>query len=55
MKESFMTFTKRVNDLIEDCSKTEDCTVKLEQEITEMGQQIILIGERMSETKPTHD
>ena len=31
-----MTFTERANDLIKNCNKTEDRTVKLAQEMTEM-------------------
>ena len=37
-----------MNDLIENCNKTEDRTVKLARELTEMGQQIVLTGERMN-------
>ena len=37
LKESFMTFTERVNDLIENFNKTNERIVKLAQLVTEMG------------------
>ena len=43
-----MTSTERVNDLIENCNKTEDRIVKLARVIAEMGQQIVLMGEGMN-------
>ena len=47
LKESFMTSTERVNDLIENCNKTDDRIVKLVRVVAEMDQQIVLMGERM--------
>ena len=44
-----MTSTERVNDLIESCNKTDDRAVKLAQVVAELGQQIVLWGERMKE------
>ena len=34
---------------MENCNKTEDRTVKLAQEMTEMGQQVVFMGKRMNE------
>ena len=44
-----MIFTKKMHDLIESCNKIEDQTVNLVPEITEMRQQMMLMGERMKE------
>ena len=44
-----MTFTERVNDLIENCNKMEVRTVELAREITEMAQQLVLMAEHMNE------
>ena len=51
LKESFTTSTERVNDLIENCNKTDDRIVKLAQVVAEMGQQMVLFGQRMNEIK----
>ena len=48
LKESFMTSTERVTDLIDNCNKTEDRIIKLARVIANMGQQIVLMGERMN-------
>ena len=44
-----MTFTKSVHDLIESCNKNEDQTVNLAQEMTELCQQIMSMGDLMNE------
>ena len=44
-----MTSTERVDDLIENCNKTEDRIVKLARVIAEKVQQTVLMGESRKE------
>ena len=44
-----MISTERVDDLIDNCNKTEDRIIKLARVIVEMGQKIVSMGERMNE------
>ena len=49
LKESFLTTTERMNELIENYKKIEDRIVNLAQVVAEMGERVVLFNQRVNE------